>query len=74
MSQEITKQEEKQNRLRSWAVWLSIAGAVWIILESLGLPQKLGIEKSAYTSILDAVGTILIAFGILNNPTDPKNF
>lgn len=65
---------EKQNRLRSWVVWLSIAGALWIILEALGLTQKWGIEKSVYTSVIDAIGTILIAFGVLNNPTDRDNF
>ena len=65
---------DKQNRLRSWAVWLSVAGAVWIILEALGLAQKWGLDKSVWTAVLDAVGTILIAFGILNNPTDKYNF
>ena len=64
----------KQNRFRSWAVWVSIAGALWTILSAFGLPQKWGLTDETATSILNAVGTILIGFGILNNPTDKENF
>ena len=63
-----------QPRWRSWAVWVSVAGAVWTILSALGLPQKWGIEEGTFRTILDAVGVILIGFGILNNPTDPEHF
>jgi len=63
-----------QPRWRSWAVWLSVLGAVWIILSSFGLPQKWGIEEGTFKNVVDAVGVILTAFGILNNPTDPDNF
>ena len=66
--------QEVQPRWRSWAVWLSIIGAVWTILTALGLPQKWGIEDGTFKTIVDAVGVILIGFGILNNPTDPNNF
>lgn len=64
----------KQNRLKSWALWVSVAGAVWIILSAFGLPQKWDIEETTFKTVLDAVGTILIAFGICNNPTDKDNF
>ena len=63
-----------QPRWKSWAVWLSIIGAVWTILTALGLPQKWGIEEGTFKTIVDAIGVILIGFGILNNPTDPDNF
>jgi uncharacterized membrane protein len=64
----------KQNRFRSWALWLSVIGAVWVILSAFGLPQKWGLEEGAVKTVVDAVGTILIGFGILNNPTDKENF
>lgn len=70
----IAKFQTVQPRLRSWAVWLSIIGAVWTILSALGLPAKWGIEEGTFKTIVDAVGAILIGFGILNNPTDPENF
>ena len=66
--------EEKQNRFRSWALWVAVAGAIWVILSTFGVPEKIGIDKSGFDQILDAVGAILILFGICNNPTDKNNF
>lgn len=63
-----------QPRLRSWAVWLSFFGALWTILSAFGLPAKWGIEEGVFKTVLDAVGTILIGFGILNDPTNPDGF
>ena len=59
-----------KERLKSWAVWVSVLGALGVILNSLGVFEKLGITSEAFEIIVNAVGTILIAFGILNNPTD----
>lgn len=64
----------QQNRFKSWALWTSVFGAVWIIMSATGLTTKIGIEEGTYKTILDAIGTILIAFGICNNPTDKDNF
>lgn len=67
-------QDGKQNRLRSWAVWVSVAGAVWVILQAFGLTEKWGLNHETAKTIFNAIGTILIGFGILNNPTDRLNF
>lgn len=64
----------KQNRFRSWALWVSVAGAVWTIMSATGVVEKIGITEGTFKTVLDAVGTILIAFGICNNPTDADNF
>ena len=64
----------KQNRLKSWAVWVSIAGAVWVILSAFGLPERWGITNDMWNTVLNAVGAILIGFGVLNNPTTPDRF
>lgn len=64
----------KQNRFKSWAMWLSVAGAVWVILSSFGLPAQWGLTSEVWNNVLNGVGTILIAFGILNSPTDKNNF
>ena len=63
-----------QPRWRSWAVWVSVLGAAWTICNALGLTKKWGIEESTFKTIVDAIGVILIGFGILNNPTDRDNF
>lgn len=65
---------EKQNRLKSWALWLSVAGAVWVILSAFGLPEKWGVTSELWNTVLNAVGSILIGFGVCNNPTDKENF
>lgn len=64
----------EQNRFKSWALWLSVAGAVWTILSAFGLPQRWGLEEGTFKTVVDSVGAILIAFGICNNPTDKLNF
>lgn len=61
----------QQNRFKSWALWLSVAGALWTILAAFGLTEKIGITEGTFKTVLDAVGVILIGFGIVNNPTDP---
>ena len=63
-----------KSRLKSWAVWLSVLGAVGVILNALGLLDELGITSDGWQNIITAVGTILVTFGILNNPTDKENF
>ena len=62
-----------QPRWKSWAMWVSVAGAVWTILSCLGLTERIGISEGTFKTILDSVGVILIAFGVVNNPTDPYN-
>ena len=64
----------KQNRFKSWALWVSVIGAAWTTLSAFGLPQKWGITDETFNTVLDCVGAILIAFGICNNPTDKLNF
>ena len=65
---------EDQPRWKSWALWFSVAGAIWTILSALGLPQKWGIEEGTFKTILDSIGVILIAFGICNDPTNRIHF
>lgn len=65
---------EKQNRLKSWALWVSVVGALWTILAAFGLTDKIGITNETLQTVLNAVGTILIGFGIVNNPTDKQKF
>ena len=62
-----------QNRFKSWALWAGIAGAVWLILSALGVPEKIGMTNDTYNTIVNAVGTILTLLGIVNNPTDAKS-
>jgi len=62
----------EQNRFKSWALWVSLAGALWIVIT-----RVLGYEpfpKESFNAVLDAVGVILVAFGLINNPTNKGGF
>ena len=62
-----------QNRFKSWALWVSVAGALWTILAAFGVTEQIGISEGTFKTVLDAVGVILIGFGIVNNPTNPDS-
>lgn len=68
------KVQAVQPRWKSWAVWVSVLGALWTIASAFGLPEKWGIQEGTFRTVVDAIGIILTGFGILNNPTDPENF
>ena len=59
-----------QSRFKSWALWLSLAAlAVWCAKAFWGL--DIGDEVAEF---LDVLLPVLIAFGIVNNPTDGQHF
>lgn len=56
-------------RLRSWPVWVAVISQI-VVLVTLVNPDVAPVVKTALT----AVGEILTAFGILNNPASTKSF
>ena len=71
---EIVDTVRVQPRWKSWAVWVSVIGAMWTIASALGFTEKWGIQEGTFKTIVDSIGVILTGFGILNNPTDPDHF
>lgn len=58
------------SRFKSWAVWLSIGALVVFCAKEFG-----GIDISGTVAgLLDVLLPLLVAFGIVNNPTDSKHF
>lgn len=58
------------SRFKSWAVWLSIGALVVFCAK-----EFLGIDISgSVNGLLDVLLPLLVAFGIVNNPTDSKHF
>ena len=62
--------EGLQNRFKSWALWTSIAALIVFCVK-----QFAGLDISeTVNGLLDVLLPVLVAFGIVNNPTDKKNF
>lgn len=58
------------SRFKSWAVWLSLGAMVIYVVKTFG-----GIDISAEVNgLLDVLCPVLVAFGIVNNPTDKSHF
>ena len=58
------------SRFKSWAVWLSIGALVVFCAK-----EFCGIDiSSTVDGLLDVLLPLLVAFGIVNNPTDKENF
>ena len=53
---------------------MSVGIAVLADIAKRGLPEKWGIQEGTFRTIVDSVGVILIAFGIMNDPTNPQGF
>jgi len=62
------------NRLKSKVVWISIASLVMLIFGELGLFQKMGITQDTFKIVIESILSLLVLFGVLNNPTDSENF
>ena len=57
-------------RLKSWAVWVSIAAlVVFCVKEFTGTDISETVD-----GLLNVLLPVLVAFGIVNNPTDPEHF
>lgn len=60
----------KQERYKSWALWLSLAALVVYVVKEFG-----GVDISdTVNGLMDVLLPVLVAFGIVNNPTDKAHF
>ena len=59
-----------QNRFKSWALWTSIAALVVFAVKEFA---NIDISPSV-NGLLDVLLPVLVAFGIVNNPTDKGSF
>lgn len=56
----------EQNRFKSWALWTSVAALVVFCVKEF---FKVDISATV-NGLLDVLLPVLVAFGIVNNPTD----
>jgi len=60
-----------QNRFKSPVVWLSV---IVYTVNQFALHELVGLDENGLHVVVDAITTILVAFGILNNPTEKDTF
>ena len=61
--------ETKQNRLKSWALWMSIAALIVFCVK-----EFCGIDISGTVGgLMNVLLPVLVGFGIINNPTDKSH-
>ena len=57
-------------RFKSWALWTAIAALVVFCVKEFA-----GVDiSSTVDGLLNVLLPVLVAFGIVNNPTDRENF
>lgn len=61
--------KEFLNRFKSWAVWVSLGALVVFCVKEFG-----GVDISeTVDGLLNVLLPVLVAFGIVNNPTDREH-
>lgn len=61
--------ETKQNRLKSWALWMSVAALlVFCVKEFCGIDISGTVD-----GLMNVLLPVLVGFGIINNPTDKSH-
>lgn len=58
-----------QKRLKSPALWMAVAALIFFVTKNW-----FGFEIPQWDTFIELLLSALMAFGILNNPTDKKNF
>ena len=64
------KEDNIMERFKSWALWTAIAALVVFCVKEFA-----GVDISdTVDGLLNVLLPVLVAFGIVNNPTERKNF
>jgi len=64
----------KQSRFASWAAWLTLLPVITLVGDTYGLWDVIGMPQDTFTKLFMAVGALLVAFGVFNNPTESQKF
>lgn len=57
-----------KNRWRNSGMWVSLVGLVFLVLTNLGVEIPVELQQNVENVVIAVVG-LLVALGILNNPT-----
>ena len=63
-----------KDRLRSKVLWAAIVGCVMTVFSAFDVWSRLGVTAEGFREIAAAVGAVLAAFGVFNDPTNREGF
>ena len=63
-----------QSRWKSPILWAAIAAQVFVLAKVVGLWERIGIDEGGASDAVAGIIQLLVIVGILNNPTDVKNW
>jgi uncharacterized membrane protein len=58
------------NRFKNYPLWVALASLVLIVLQAFGLP----IVEAEYNRVVNAVLSVLVLAGVINNPSQGSGF
>ena len=61
------------NKFKSYSFWLSVAGAVVLVINTFGEILGFSIDGEIATKIVDSVCGVLVLFGIITMPKDKND-
>ncbi len=64
----------QQPRWKSKILWASVVGLVILVLANYGVFEKIGMTEEFAKTITTTILSILVGFGILNDPTNKDGF
>jgi len=64
----------KQNRFLSWTAWLTLLPIITMLGDTYGLWKIIGMPQDVFTKLFTAVGALLVAFGVFNDPTSKNTY
>ena len=64
----------QQSRWKSKILWASVVGLVILVLANYGIFEKIGMTEDFAKTITTTILSILVGFGILNDPTNKDGF
>ena len=63
-----------RDRLRSRVLWAAVVGCIITVISAFDAWQYIGITEEWFRAIAGAVGAVLAAFGVFNDPTNREGF
>jgi uncharacterized membrane protein len=63
-----------QSRWRSKAAWACVIALILFVLKNYGLLAPIGLTEDSFNELVTLVFSVLMAFGVFNNPEKKGQF